>query len=235
MRLSLASPAGRLPPPRDETELVERARGWAGCTLAELAAATGDALPADARHAKGLVGQLVERVLGASAGTRATPDFDRLGIELKTIPVGPRGRPRESTFVCSLPLQQAADLEWETSPVRAKLGRVLWVPVEHAEGVAFGGRRLGAPLLWSPTGAEERVLREDWEEIVGRVGHGQAEAVSAHVGRALQLRPKAAHGAERRRAPEADGAWVLTVPRGFYLRARFTETVLRGLLRASGS
>src|SRR5690606_6261788 len=168
---------------------------------------------------KGWVGALVERALGADAGSRATPDFQRLAIELKTIPVDGRGRPVESTFVCTIPLSEIGDVEWEASWVRRKLARVLWIPVE-------GDRRLGTPLLWSPNDEELEALRFDWEELSGLIGRGGLERITGHLGRVLQVRPKARNAAVRRRGRDADGAVIDAPPRGFYLRARFTQSIL---------
>jgi DNA mismatch repair protein MutH len=81
--------------------------------------------------------------------------------------------------------------------------------------------------LWSPSAEQERVLKDDFDEILGRVGANGVEGLSARVGRWMQLRPKAAHGGVRTRAPGADGGLIETVPRGFYLRARFTGAILR--------
>jgi DNA mismatch repair protein MutH len=187
-------------------------------------------LPADQRRSKGLVGGLIERALGAHAGSRSGPDFEALGIELKTVPLAPDGRPRESTYVCSLPLLRADEVEWDDCPVRRKLARVLWIPVESARHLALGSRRIGTPVLWSPDETEEARLRSDWDEIIGRIGTGRIEELTAHVGDVLQVRPKAATSRVQRRGQDSEGAWVLTVPRGFYLRAKFTGEVLRQAL-----
>lgn len=174
-------------------------------------------------RAKGKVGELLERALGATGGAAATWDFPALRVELKTIPVDSRGIPRESTFVCAVSLLDAERAEWETSWVRSKLARVLWVPITGVDGA----RRIGSARMWSPSNAQERVLKDDFDEILGRIGAVGVEGLSARVGRWLQLRPKAAHGGVRTRAPGADGGLVETVPRGFYLRARFTSAILR--------
>jgi DNA mismatch repair protein MutH len=116
--------------PRDETELLQRARSIAGQTVGEIATRFGVAVPADLRRAKGWVGELVEIGLGAAAGSTPEPDFPHLGIEVKTIPVDASGRPRESTHVCAITLGEATGAQWPTSRVRAKLARVLWVPVQ---------------------------------------------------------------------------------------------------------
>jgi DNA mismatch repair protein MutH len=213
--------------PTSENELLERARAISGRTLAELASAAEIDVPADLRRAKGFVGQLVERALGASAGSRAGPDFRELGIELKTLPVDANGRPVESTFVCTIPLARVGDLEWEDSPVRAKLRRVLFVPVEGERERAVGLRRIGEPFVWSPSAEEEADLKFDWDELSGRIGRGDVESITGHLGRYLQVRPKAADSQARGLARDADGVAFAALPRGFYLRAAFTERVVR--------
>jgi DNA mismatch repair protein MutH len=214
-------------PPESESELVERARALAGTTLGELARAQGLEAPADLRRAKGFVGQLVERALGARRGSRPGPDFHELGVELKTLPVDARGQPVESTFVCTIPLRAVGDVEWEHSPVREKLRRVLFVPVEGERARPVPARRVGAPLLWSPSAEEEADLRFDWDELAGRIGRGEIESITGHLGRWLQVRPKAADSHARQRAFDTEGVSFPVLPRGFYLRARFTERIVR--------
>jgi DNA mismatch repair protein MutH len=157
--------------PRDERELHERLQRIAGRQLGALAAEAGFAVPADARRAKGAVGQLLEHLLGATAGSRAEPDFPALGIELKTLPLDAQGRPRESTFVSSLDLA-GVDRRWEASSVRKKLRRVCWVLVEAAPELPFAERRCGVSLVWSPSPDEERTLRRDYEDIVALLDEG---------------------------------------------------------------
>lgn len=212
--------------PASEAELLERARSIAGCTLAELAGSLGLPLPGDPRRAKGWAGQLVETALGAPSAGEPGPDFPGLGIELKTIPVTPAGRPRESTWVCIAPMEDVTGLDWERSLVRAKLARVLWVPtVDGAEG-DFRARRIGAPLVWSPSPEEESVLRADWEEFMEAIALGRIQAVTARQGTALQLRPKAANARERNWTTDEDGGRTLANPRGFYLRTSFTARLI---------
>ena len=211
------------PAPADEAELFARAQALAGASVEELAGRLAVVVGAGL-HAKGKVGTLLELALGASGGSQATWDFPELRVELKTVPVDERGKPRETTFVCAVTLMDADRAEWAASWVRAKLQRVLWVPIVMSEGAA---RRIGAPILWSPSAAQEEILREDFDEIMGRIGIGGIEGLSARVGRWLQLRPKAAHGRVRTRAPGVDGDTVDTVPRGFYLRTSFTGALLR--------
>lgn len=219
------------PPPHTEPELVQRARTLAGRSLAQVATSFGATLPVDLRRHKGFVGQLLEEVLGASAGSRAEPDFPGLGVELKTIPVRPDGTVRESTFVCTAPLDGSLDVAWEQSWVRRKLSRVLWVPVIGTGDEPVGERRVGGAVLWSPSPDEDAVLRADWVDLADRLALGELGSLHAGHGVALQLRPKGASADDVTWMLGEEGEWVRENPRGFYLRARFTEGILRARLR----
>lgn len=214
-------------PPHSEAELLCRAEGIAGYTLAELALRTDTPVPRDLRHAKGWTGKLVEKLLGASAASRSEPDFSLIGVELKTLPVDADGRPTESTYVCVAPLLDHCGATWEASCVYRKLKRVLWYPVRSSDGLGVGNRRLGFPLLWSPSPQEERTLRTDWEELMEAIALGQVEGLTAYHGSSLQVRPKAANARARRLGIGGSGATIQTLPRGFYLRRGFTEAILQ--------
>ena len=215
--------------PNSEQELLARAHALAGFTVAELAEKVGREVPESTTQAKGLVGRVVEEVLGATAGPRGKPDFVELGIELKTIPLDAQGRPRESTFVCSISLSVIAEVDWEQSLLWRKLQRVLFVPVEAASKTPLRDRRIGRPFLWSPTEHERHALQKDWEQLADMIARGDVAQITGHLGEVLQVRPKAASGRSRRRAPDEEGAIQWTMPRGFYLRPSFTARVLAAL------
>lgn len=216
----------RVLPPRSLQELQARAAWLTGRTLEELRRLYDAECAGPMLHRKGKTGQLIECALGASAGSQSAPDFVKLGVELKTIPVDSQGRPRESTFVCSFSVADAEDAEWASSSVRGKLAHVLFVPVLR-DGRDDRASTLGAPLFWQPSEEQEAVLRADFDDLAGMIAIGQVEAVTAKLGKWLQVRPKAAHGRVRTRAYGPDGEYLETIPRGFYLRARFTGALLQ--------
>jgi DNA mismatch repair protein MutH len=219
-------------PPSSEAVLLARAEALAGRSLAWLAEVHEVRVPEDLRRDKGWIGNLVEAALGATAGSRAEPDFPHLGVELKTLPVDARGRPRESTYVCTAPLDGSLSHTWEACWVRHKLARVLWVPIVGTAEVAIGDRIIGAPVLWSPTEEEERVLRADWESLTEAIALGETWQLEGRKGTALQLRPKAAHAREMTWVVDDEGEWAQVNPRGFYLRPSFTHAVLARYLTA---
>ncbi len=213
-------------PPQDEASLLARAQSLAGNTLAELAQRAQVVMPADLKRDKGWVGALLELHLGASAGSKPEQDFAEIGVELKTIPVDSLGRPLETTFVCVAPLTGNSGVTWQTSHVRHKLARVLWIPVEGDRAIPLAERRVGAPLLWSPDAQEEEQLRRDWEELMDMIVLGQVERITARHGEYLQIRPKAANSKALTEGIGENGQPIMTLPRGFYLKKSFTAPLL---------
>ncbi|USD55324.1 DNA mismatch repair endonuclease MutH [Vibrio sp. SCSIO 43155] len=214
------------PEPQSEAELMERAHDIAGLSFAELAEEAGMTVPGNLKRDKGWVGQLLEWHLGAPSGSKPQQDFAKLGIELKSIPISYSGKPLETTFVSVAPLTGVQGLTWETSHVRNKLSRVLWVPVEGEREIPLAERRVGSPLIWSPDQEEELVLKNDWEELMEMIVLGKFDQISARHGEALHLRPKAANAKALTEAYSSNGKPIKTLPRGFYLRTQFTEQIL---------
>lgn len=226
----------RLPaPPESESELMDRVRSIAGQSLCALGEAFGQSVPTDSRRAKGWAGQLVEQHLGGTAGSRPVPDFELIGVELKTLPVDRKGSVLESTYVTTVPLAKGADAPWEASTVQKKLHRVLWLPILAEKSMAVGDRRVGTGFLWTPDSAEEELLSADWDYLMDRVLMGEVDDISAREGEVLQIRPKAANAAARTSGLGADGQAVDVLPRGFYLRSKFTEGLLHRHLMVRSS
>jgi DNA mismatch repair protein MutH len=108
----------------------------------------------------------------------------------------------------------------------------LWIPILSERKIPLAQRVVGTPLLWSPSPEQEADLKWDWEELAGLIARGHAEDVTGHLGRYLQVRPKAANAKARRAGFDADGVPAPVLPRGFYLRTQFTARLLQGLLAA---
>jgi len=213
-------------PPQNETVLIRRAFGLSGKTLGEIAANQGTHCPPDLKRHKGWVGQLLEWVLGASAGSKAEPDFPHLGIELKTIPVDGSGKPRESTYVCVAPLDGSMATQWHESWVCRKLSKVLWIPIVSDANTPLSERRIAPPKLWTPTPKQAHQLQTDWEGLFELIASGSIWQMDAFKGDVLQLRPKGANKNDLVWAIDEEGNWVQTVPRGFYLRPSFTREII---------
>lgn len=215
----------KLPPPASEQQLQQRANELAGKTLGEVARIWGTTPPSTLNHAKGWVGQLIEKALGANGHNLDQPDFVNLGVELKTLPITSNGQPCESTYICmaSIPNQ---DEHWEHSRVWRKMAKVLWVPIEANSQKPLAAQRIGTPILWSPPQHIVLQLRQDWEELTELITLGHFDQLSATKGKYLQIRPKAANAKTFVRVINHQGQLISVIPKGFYLRAKLTQQIV---------
>ncbi len=226
---------GPVQDPADEREahvdldaLLAHARALVGVELGDLADSLGLPVPVGLVRTKGWSGQVLEQELGVSSGGVRGPDFAALGIELKTVPVSVALAPLESTAVCQIDPIAIAGESWDTSYVRRKLARVLFVALEVPESArSVGERRVAAVRLWSPDADEERALRTDFELFVREYfRRGRAAEISGHLGAALQVRPKGKNAADLRDAYDSTGQPVRVGKHGFYLRPSFVARIL---------
>ncbi|WMN59344.1 DNA mismatch repair endonuclease MutH [Pseudoalteromonas xiamenensis] len=216
-----------LSPPKTTAELMQRVDAIAGLTLGEIAHHYQFKVPENLLKEKGWMGQLVEYVLGASAGSKPVPDFELLGIELKTLPIGYSGKPLETTYVSIVPLIDVTGLQWEDSVVRHKLSHVLWLPILAERDIAPIDRTIGSGFLWKPSVTQEAAIRRDWEEQLELIALGRVEEINGHLGEVMQIRPKAANSKALTDAIGPDGKVIKTLPRGFYLKTQFTANILK--------
>ncbi len=217
--------------PKNETELLARAQNLAGLTLGEIAESINVVVPNDLKREKGWIGLLLEQVLGASAGSRPEPDFPHLGIELKSLPINAQGKPLETTFVCVAPLTGLVGARWQTSHIRNKLARVLWIPVISERTIPVAERIVGTAFIWSPSPEEDHLLALDWQELTDMIVLGDVENIHGKHGQVLQLRPKGANSQAKTQAFNRLGQPFMTLPRGFYLKTSFTQALLSKYLR----
>lgn len=213
-------------PPKTQEELMSRCQALSGKTLGQLAKELQLTVPENLQRHKGWVGMLLESYLGANAGNQAEPDFIDLGIEMKTLPINALGRPKESTYVCTVSLEQSGELRWEDSWIRRKLAHVLWVPVEAEPSIPLAERFVGNAWLWRPTLEQDTILEHDWNELMDRIVLGEQSEITAKEGEYLQIRPKAANSKVLTTGISARGEREAINPKGFYLRPTFTRKLL---------
>lgn len=215
-------------PPMTINELMDNALFLKGKTISYLASLKGVIPPKSLYRDKGWIGQLIEWHLGADAANLAKPDFTNLNIELKTLPFNQKMVPKESTFICSAPADIDALTEtWLTSVVRSKLHKILWIPIEANPLIPISERRVGQAKLWTLTPDFDELFRQDWEELTSMLHLGEADILSAKYGNYLQIRPKAAHSKILTKLYNQAGESMYTVPKGFYLRRAFTQTLFQ--------
>lgn len=105
------------------------------------------------------------------------------------------------------------------------------MPVVSEKSLAIADRIVGTPFIWSPCPEEDRLLAMDWQELTDMIVLGQVENISGRHGQVLQLRPKAANSQAKTQAFDKNGKPFMALPRGFYLKIGFTQSLLHKHLR----
>ena len=180
-------------------------------------------------NSKGLSGQIIEYLLGAEAQSRPLPDFPRLNLEIKTIPINIKQQPLETTYICSANLlPQQINYDFYASSLYKKIQHILWLPliIPDPQQDLLPNRIVGNAFLWQPNPEQLAAIHADWIELTQMMLFGNIEQVSSHYGQVLQIRPKASNSKVTTESLDENGDKILTLPRGFYLRKTFTRNLL---------
>lgn len=220
-------------PPENAEQLKERLFSIMGKNLSDLASFAKIALPISPLHGKGFQGELMERLLGASAPGLPIPDFPNLGIELKTVPVSEDFKALESTFFCSAPLNEVRVKRFEDSILFHKISRVLFVFLVSPRNFSYEKRYVAGYRFWSPAKEDLALIRQDYEELMEKVALGGVDEISARNGNVIQMRPKAANGRALTDCVGPDGTMIKVRPRGFYMRRAFMQNLIDSFKKSS--
>jgi len=160
-------------------ELLERVAAVQGVPFAELAAAHGIQWSAEPSRNKGLAGRIVEAAMGLPANPRQEADLSHLGLEIKTVPVGPGLKVLEMTKITMLNFQDVADHPFEGSNVEHKLRSIIFVPVMKLEPDRPDQWYIRSPFIWFPSNAAYRQLKRDYESVREIIRAGDVERISS--------------------------------------------------------
>ena len=215
----------------DLEALLAHARALVGVELGELADALGLPVPVGPGAHQGLVGTGPRARAGRRDRRRARPRLRRAGRRAQD-----RARRRrrwcrcESTAVCQIdPIAIAAE-SWETSYVRAKLARVLFVALEVPPA-----RARSASGAWPPCASGRR--RRRGARAARRLRAVRARLLPARARRRDHRPPRRRRCRSAPRGATPPTCATATTPRaarpasarcGFYLRPGFVAAILQG-------
>jgi DNA mismatch repair protein MutH len=174
---------------------------------------------------KGWAGGVLEDVLGVLNKNGCEADFPEWGIEVKTLPLSPDFRVLENTFLSkiSLPFTEGC---FHRSRLYQKIRCIFWVPLIGERKASLEQRLIGKGFLWQMTAEQYNIFEKDWEELTFFIRNGYFSDISAHLGQALHIRPKARSSYEKVRISLSNQITTQIVPIGFYLRRSFTQNLL---------
>lgn len=209
-----------------ETDLMSHARKLQGKTAAEIARLVGDAgfTKQPKPTGKSGTGPLVERFFGLKPNNQSEPDFPRLGIELKTLPMKQVSRGwtvKEPTSISMIDYHAVDAQSWAEAKVRPKIAKILWVPYEHHQE-DIRKSRFRAPFLWTPSRDDWTLFEVDYATVRGRVQAGRAHELSETLSRVLSARRKGA----KNQMTSQPHSQVKASSRAWALKTNFTRPIL---------
>lgn len=182
-----------------------------GVDLGPLAREYGITVHRDGQRNKGWAGQAVERFLGRSPNADKAADFGDWELKVVSLVPDAEGRPRvkDSMAIANFTPDEVEQDAFEDSHLLDKMRRLLVVaryagdPDDvYSPVVAATGFDLGDTALY-------RRVRDDYEEIRWVLRDEGLYALTGHIGRLIQPRPR------------GDGSAM-----GFYARARFVAYMI---------
>lgn len=220
--------------PYDRTNkesIVYYAMDLKGKTLREIAGV--DAVD-DPRVRRGSLGNAVEYYyFKFDPNNDPNPDFNEVGIELKTTPLKRTKRgdlvSKERLVLSQINYMNVVDETWETSSVLKKCSDILLLFYLYAPDVNPVDYEFYLVELWSIPEEDIPTVRQDWETVVEKVRQGRAHEISGSDTLYLEACTKAANSAVRTNQPFSD---IPAKPRAWALKQSYMTAVSNKLLQA---
>jgi DNA mismatch repair protein MutH len=133
---------------------------------------------------KGIAGQILEAVIGNAPNSNPNPDVKDINVELKVLPlrkIGNQIQPKERSKIKSINYNKIINEEWQTSDVRNKMDKILFLLYEHPSGKTYKDWEeflFKGTLLYEVKNEKENIVQEDWEQIKYKVQSEIAHNIS---------------------------------------------------------
>lgn len=125
---------------------------------------------------------LEEKYFGKANDTASQPDFDELGVELKSVPLRTNNdgsvRVKERIVLNKFRFKDIVNETFETSHFLKKDAILLFVFYFHNNQLAMEDKRIDLVDLWEVLKHDANQIRADWEFIVNKIKEGKAHELS---------------------------------------------------------
>jgi DNA mismatch repair protein MutH len=173
----------------------------------------------------GFFRQLAVKILSRSDQT--IPELEKAGIEMKTIRLNGRGRPREAMSFPGFKYLEIVNQEWEESSFFEKLeSRFLFVVFQEDES---GVERLQRVTYWNMPYQDRLEAQRVWEDTKRRVQIDASDLPRTRESRVAHVRPKAANAKDTIPTPQG----TMLVKKCFWLNSSYIAEVLSSDLRTA--
>ena len=131
---------------------------------------------------KGAIGSIIEESLfGYKINSESTPDFEEVGVEVKTTPYikTNKGIRAKERLVCNI-INYMGEYQctFETSSFWKKCRTMLLLSYEHKDDVPKGDFMISDVVMFSFPNRDLEIIKNDWNRIVDKIREGRAHELS---------------------------------------------------------
>lgn len=133
---------------------------------------------------KGIVGQVLEAVIGNAPNSDPNPDVKNINVELKVLSlrkISNKIQPKEKSKLKSINYNKIIDEEWKSAEVKKKIEKILFLLYEHPTGKTYKDWKefiFKGTLFYELKNESENIVQEDWERIQYKVRSEIADQLS---------------------------------------------------------
>lgn len=163
----------------NEESILKYAKKLVGKSIAEILEDSSKKI--DIKN-KGIIGTIIEEFyFGIMPNSSPLPDFEKVGIELKIIPLMQQTRKivvKERTKVCSINYVKLIEEEWPTSHAKTKLNKILFIYYLYDKENIANSCVKKVDLWELGKDKSEIIIQEDWRRAKQKVEDGYAHELS---------------------------------------------------------
>lgn len=211
---------------KNENFLLKNAIKISGYSLKELIKKSNFFISNNLKKDKGWIGKFLEKFLGSTSNNKREKDFPTIGIELKTVPINRQGKTLQDSFICMVHPIKGNNVTWEKSYIKYKLQKILWIPVQSDNNIPIMKRKICCPFLWSPNILENKILKNDWEEIMEKIFLGKIKNITLQKTMILKILSKGVNKISKTCAINEYGKKIKITPLAFYFKKKFTTELI---------
>ncbi len=138
---------------------------------------------------KGIIGTIIEEYwFGIKPNSSSLPDFDKVGVELKIIPLIQQKTKisvKERTKICSINYKKLILETWDKSHAKKKLNKILFIYYLYDKENIKKSLIKKIDLWELSQGNNEVIIKHDWINIQNRVKEGYAHKLSESLCKVL--------------------------------------------------
>ena len=201
-----------------EAAVLSRYEDYKGKSVGELALRFGVSL-----KPKNSAATVVRRCLGVESNKTKIEEFEKAGVQIKTVRLNEKGNPREAMSFPAFNHMELIEQKWDESDLQNDTSRLFIVVLRGPERSDKSRDVLSEAFFWSPDEEQASIMRKEWEMFVSMIREGHADALpKASETKEVHVRPHALKGASKEPAP---GGKTET-KKGFWLNKGFVKRLI---------